>query len=255
MTKQRAKQAIEKIDAAAIAEHILDRLSYRYRPLATSKLFPRDRIRERTIVKIEELEKSWQLKLKDQRFTYGRKHRGEPIRLWSIPSKSALVLQALVALTKAKTIVEIGTSAGYAALHLSAGARANRGTVYTIELLKEKISLAKRYFRDAEATNIKLLRADARRILKGWRFGKIDFVFLDADKENYGAYLDLLLPRMKKDGLIVADNVNDYGHMMQDYLQRVTGTHFAGSRVDKRVTSYYLAALDNGLIITKKLVA
>jgi hypothetical protein len=41
--------------------------------------------------------------------------------------------------------------------------------------------------------------------------------------------------------------------MMEDYLQKITWTHLPKSRVDKRVISYYLAALDNWLIITKKI--
>jgi predicted O-methyltransferase YrrM len=50
----------------------------------------------------------------------------------------------------------------------------------------------------------------------------VDFVFLDADKENYGKYFDLIMPILKVNGLIIADNINDYGHMMEDYLQKIT---------------------------------
>lgn len=58
---------------------------------------------------------------------------------------------------------------------------------------------------------------------------------------------------MRVGGLIVADNINDYGHLMEDYLQKVTGTHLPKSHVDRRVRSFYLAALDNGLMVTKKI--
>lgn len=58
---------------------------------------------------------------------------------------------------------------------------------------------------------------------------------------------------MSKNGLIVADNINDYGHMMQDYLQKVTGTHLPESRCDRRVISTYVAQLDNGIMVTKKI--
>ena len=42
-------------------------------------------------------------------------------------------------------------------------------------------------------------------------------------------------------------------HMMESYLQKVSGTHLPKSRCDKRVISTYLAQLDNGLMITKKI--
>lgn len=129
----------------------------------------------------------------------------------------------------------------------------NEGKVYTIEILDEKIKLACENFSKSGLENIDLLQGEASEILKKWQKEKIDFVFLDADKENYGKYLDLLLPIMNVGGLIVADNINDYGHMMEDYLQKVNGTHLPKSRTDHRVKSYYLAALDNGLMITKKI--
>ena len=127
------------------------------------------------------------------------------------------------------------------------------GRVVTIELLKEKADLARSFFEKSKLDNIELLESEASVVLKDWRLGNVDFVFLDADKENYGKYLNQLLPLMKSGAIIVADNVNDYGHLMEDYLQKVTGTHLPQSRADKRVRSYYLAALDNGLIVTKKL--
>ena len=98
-----------------------------------------------------------------------------------------------------------------------------------------------------------MLHDEASKVLNNWQYGKIDLVFLDADKENYGKYLKQLIPLMSTGGIIIADNINDYGHLMQDYLQKVTGTHLPRSRCDERVISTYVAQLDNGLMITKKI--
>ena len=244
----------EKIDAVYISKLILDKLGLEYEKKNENNLLsPKSKELSSAIENIESIENKWGVSVADEAHTFGRKELNEVIKLWSVPKKSAEVLENLVILTGAKNILEIGTSAGYSTLHLASGAKFNNGTVYTIELLKEKIDLAKANFLKSDLGNITLLEGEALKILENWNYGEIDFVFLDADKENYGKYLDLLLPKMKLGSLVVADNINDYGHMMEDYLQRVTGTHLPKSRIDRRVSSYYLAALDNGLMITKKI--
>jgi len=244
---------IEKIDTVKIAKMIMDKLGVPYSAAQEAKLLkPKGATLAKTLSDIESIEQTWKLEDVDDQHSYGRKQAGEAILLWSVPPKSAQVLENLVVLTGAKTVLEIGTSAGYAALHLAHGASMNEGQVYTVELLKEKSELAAENFKRSGSANVTLINGEASKVLKSSNNGKIDLVFLDADKENYGGYLDLLLPLMNVGGLIVADNINDYGHMMEDYLQKVSGTHLPNSRTEHRVKSYYLAALDNGLMITKK---
>lgn len=206
---------------------------------------------EKVLKNIENVERSWKFQ-PDQKHSYGRKTANEVVGLWSVPKKSAQVLKKFANFLGAKKVLEIGTSAGYSTLHLAAGIKQFGGKVYTIEILRPKIDMAKRNFRESALDNIILLEGKAEHILKKWKFGKVDMVFLDADKGNYGKYFDLLMPIMKVGSIIVADNVNDYGHLMEDYLRKVSGTHFVKSHVDKRVKSYYLAQLDNGLLFTKK---
>ena len=245
---------IEKKDTIVIAKLVMDRLGISYSPDQEKNLLkPKSKELSEAIGNIESIEDTWKLEKSDESHSFGRKHKGEVIGLWSVPPKSAQLLENLVILTGAKNVLEIGTSAGYAALYMAHGASINNGYVNTIELLKEKIDLAKENFSTSGINNITLIEGEASKVLSSWNKGKIDFVFLDADKENYSKYLDLLLPLMNVGGLIVADNINDYGHMMEDYIQKVSGTHLPKSRTDHRVKSYYLAALDNGLMITKKI--
>lgn len=245
---------LELHDTEFITRLGLSRLEAEITDNMTGKLFPEKSTALRnTIESIAAIEDTWEYKSADAAHTYGRKHEGEVIKLWSVPQKSAQVLENLVILTGAKTILEIGTSAGYAALHLAHGAEMTGGTVHTVELLPEKARLAEQNFASAGAENINLIKAEASAVLKDWKFGPIDLIFLDVDKENYGKYLEQLVPLMPIGGLIIADNINDYGHMMEDYLQKVCGTHLPKTRTDHRVKSYYLAALDNGLLFTKKI--
>jgi len=247
--------SLEKQDTVVITKHILDRLNIPFPSAREKKLLaPKRGNLIAAIENIESIEKVWKLNKTDRQYTYGRKYPGESIGLWSVPCKSAQMLENLAVLTGAKNILEVGTSAGYSALHLAHGASQNHGSVYTIENLAEKIDLAKNNFNTSRLKNITLIEGEALSILINWkRKKKLDLVFLDADKENYGKYFDLLVPLLKVGGLIVADNINDYGHMMEDYLQKVSGTHLPRSRTDHRVKSYYLAALDNGLMFTKKI--
>ncbi|TSC66234.1 MAG: hypothetical protein CEO22_156 [Candidatus Berkelbacteria bacterium Gr01-1014_85] len=242
---------IDQIDALFIAKLILERLEVAFDP--KQAVLPLNTSTSKTTKTVEEIENSWEYRAGTDTHSFGRKEKGETIKLWSVPRKSAQVLRNLVILTSAKNVVEVGTSAGYSTLFLADGATQNNGKVTTIELLKEKADLARNFFDQSKLQNISLVEDEASKALENWNQGEIDFVFLDADKENYGKYLDLLIPKMKSGALIVADNINDYGHMMDDYLQRVTGTHLPKSRTDHRVKSYYLAALDNGLMVTKKL--
>jgi len=207
-----------------------------------------------TLRNIESLEKTWEYLPETKKPSFGQKVSREQIRFWSVPPMSARVLAYLSLYTDSKKVLELGTSAGYSTLHLANAMGYTGGKVHTVEILKDKSKLAKENFKHAGLENkIRLLHGDASDILPNWREGKIDLVFLDADKENYGKYFDQLMPLMSQNGIIVADNINDYGHLMVDYLQKVTGTHLPRSRCDSRVTSTYVAQLDNGFMITRKL--
>lgn len=240
----------EESEAKFIAEYMLDKLSLQYKENGNVKKTDK----WNSVIKdIESLETTWAYtpKIKDK--VYGQKQSGESIGLWSVPSLTANILGQVVNLTKAKNVLEIGTSAGYSTLYMASGLNKD-SHIYTIESMPEKIILAKDYFKKSGLDKkITLLEGNASDILNNWDKGQIDFVFLDADKENYSHYLDQLLPYMPINGLIIADNINDYGHMMGDFLQRVSGTHLPESRCDKRVVSVYVAQVDNGLMAIKKI--
>ncbi len=177
--------------------------------------------------------------------------RMDQAKLWSVPKTTAEFLRYFVMATGSTSILEIGTSAGYSGLHLAMGAAYTGGQIMTIERLAKKISISQKVFAEAEITSITQREGNALDILQQ-DSGTYDLVFMDADKENYTHYFDLILPRLKVGGFIIADNVLDYGHLMQPYLDKVLGDNPPGSLLDKRVRSKLLP-LDNGLLITQKL--
>lgn len=203
---------------------------------------------EKTLKDIENDEGKVYFEHNTDKKEFGQKHVGEQIKFWSLPKDSAILLAYFVAFAQSKNILEIGTSVGYSTIHLACGA--NSGDVSTIENFPEKIKLAKENFQKSNIRNIKLFEGNATDILKNIQ--NIDFVFLDADKENYGKYFDQIISKLKVGGYIVADNIFDYGHMMQDFLQKVLGTKYPGSTSDPRVISYTLP-IDNGLLFVRKI--
>lgn len=236
LIKKLLSLALEKLQVS-FGENEIENLSVRFS----------DNV-EKTLKEIEKDESNIYFEHNSDKKEFGQKHAGEQIKFWSLPKDSAMLLAYFVAFAQSKNILEIGTSVGFSTIYLACGA--NSGTVSTIENFPEKIKLAKENFQKSNVNNIKLFEGNATDILKNVQ--NIDFVFLDADKENYGKYFDQIISKLKVGGYIVADNIFDYGHMMQDFLQKVLGTKYPGSTSDPRVISYTLP-IDNGLLFVRKI--
>ena len=115
-------------------------------------------------------------------------------------------LSIITKLIKPKKILEIGTYTGYSAICMAEGLIEN-GIIHTIDINEELISIQNKYFAKSKCDNSIIQHVgDARNIIKSIN-EKFDLVFLDADKENYIEYYELVIEKVKKGGLIIADNV------------------------------------------------
>ena len=115
-------------------------------------------------------------------------------------------LSIITKLLKPKKILEIGTYTGYSAICMSEGLVEN-GIIHTIDINEELVSIQNKYFAKSKCNNSIIQHVgDARNIIKSIN-EKFDLVFLDADKENYIEYYELVIEKVKKGGLIIADNV------------------------------------------------
>ena len=115
-------------------------------------------------------------------------------------------LSMISKLINPEIIVEVGTYTGYSCLCLAEGLKKN-GKIITIEKDEEFASIAKKFFdRSNYKEKISLLIEDATKAIENIS-EKIDLAFIDADKVNYTKYYDMLFPKLKIGGLIVADNV------------------------------------------------
>jgi caffeoyl-CoA O-methyltransferase len=111
------------------------------------------------------------------------------------------------------SILEIGTFTGYSAICLAHGLRPE-GVLHTIDNNPEVAHIAGKFFKESGFEHqIVQHQGDAMDILPSLS-GPYDLVFIDADKENYENYYEAVFPKVRKGGIIIADNVLWYGKVI-----------------------------------------
>ena len=135
-------------------------------------------------------------------------------RMISSPLQGRL-LSFLSKLINPKNILEIGTYTGYSALCLCEGLKKN-GVIHTIDKNEELSKIQKKYF------NLSIFKSqiiqhvgNAKNIIPKLNID-FDLIFIDADKENYIKYFDLVVPKLKSGGLLITDNVLWSGKVLSE---------------------------------------
>lgn len=124
-------------------------------------------------------------------------------------------LSLLSKLIRPQHILEVGTYTGYAALCLAEGLQEN-GTLDTIEINEELVTIQNKYFQLSPwRQQITNHLGDALKIIPTLN-KKFDLVFIDADKENYINYFNLIVPMMSRGGIILSDNVLWSGKVLEE---------------------------------------
>ena len=116
------------------------------------------------------------------------------------------ILSMLSKLINPNAILEIGTYTGYSALCMAEGMQMD-GVLHTIDINEELHDFQRKYFNASDyGDQIIQHTGNALEIIPKLNL-EFDLVFIDADKCNYPKYLDLILPKLKKGGVILSDNV------------------------------------------------
>ena len=125
------------------------------------------------------------------------------------------VLSILSKIIAPKNTLEIGTYTGYATLCLAEGLQEN-GTIDTIDIKEELQNIQRKYF-DLSGKGSQIFQhlGNALEIIPTLD-KKYDLVFMDADKENYLNYLEIIIPKMNPKGVILSDNVLWSGKVLEE---------------------------------------
>ncbi|MFJ5552575.1 class I SAM-dependent methyltransferase [Streptomyces sp. NPDC093225] len=147
-----------------------------------------------------------------------------PLSLMQISPEQGQFISLLVKATGAKKALEVGVFTGYS-LIATALALPEGGTVTALDISEEWTAIAREYAeRAGVADRIDLRIGDARASLdalltREGEAGSYDFVFIDADKENYWAYYEAALALLRPGGLVVVDNVLWHGAVLDPAAQ------------------------------------
>ncbi len=141
--------------------------------------------------------------------------------MWNVAPSEGAFLRDEVVKVKAKRALEIGTSNGYSGIWIALGLAKTGGRLLTLEINQERANLAQENFRAAGVDSLVTLKlGDALEEVPKLQ-GPFEFVFIDAAKQDYLRYLQMVVPLVPSGGVIVAHNVTDLRSMLGDFIQAV----------------------------------
>lgn len=163
------------------------------------------------------------------------------------------ILALLSKLIQPKNILEIGTYTGYASLCLAEG-MATEGRLDTIDCNEELAQMQRKYFDLSPYGNRIYQHLGMAADILPKLSGSYDLVFMDADKENYPHYFDLIIDKMNPGALLISDNVLWSGKVLKegdDEATKALQVYNHKINTDSRVETVILPIRD-GLSLSRK---
>jgi len=141
---------------------------------------------------------------------------------WSVPRRDGEFLRLLIKVTRARNVVEVGTSQGHSTIWMGLAVEQTDGHLTTIEIDKERFVLAQKHISEAGLSQrVTFIRGDAHAEVPKLE-GPFDFVFMDADKEGQLDYFHKLYPKkLIPGGIFLVHNAIRQADSMRDYLDMV----------------------------------
>lgn len=163
-----------------------------------------------------------------------------------IPRDAAEFLSILARAVHAKNIVEIGTSVGYSTIWLAMVARSLGGKVTSFEIDPKKIEIAKSHLNKSGLNDfVEIIHADP--INNPDKIpNNIDFVFLDAEKDDYVSHFNTIYDKLNDGGVVVADNIVSHFRDLKEYIGLV--------RNHDNCNSVMISSIGKGFELTYKFV-
>ncbi len=163
-------------------------------------------------------------------------------------------LSFISTILRPKYVLEIGTFTGYSALCLAEGLEPD-GQLHTIELREPDAITSKANFaKSNKGHQIHLHLGNAKEIIPELAY-EWDLAFIDADKPSYIDYYEMVVPRLSKRGIILADNVFFHGEVLKEPISGKNGKAIDMFNMhvcnDER-TEQVLVSVRDGLLMIKK---
>ncbi len=191
--------------------------------------------------------------LRQELADYTLRHCAQPQML--VGALEAALLQMLVRVSSARRLLEIGLYTGYSALAM-AEALPDDGEITSCDINPQTSAIAQSFFdRSPHGRKIAVRLGPALTTLKTLSADRpFDFAFLDADKENYPAYYEALLPLLRPGGLLAADNALWSGRVLdpKEKTDHALVTFNQGVQVDPRVENVLLPVRDGVMLVRKR---
>jgi caffeoyl-CoA O-methyltransferase len=162
-------------------------------------------------------------------------------------------LRILVSIMGARRVLELGTFTGYSALMMAA-ALPDDGVLYTLDNNEEHLKIARKYFSMVDYGNrIVPIFGNALDTL-GTLDELFDMAFIDADKENYPVYYEMVMDRLRSGGIILFDNMLRKGDVLNPKDERARATAALNERIteDERVENVLLTVRDGIMLVRKR---
>ena len=163
-------------------------------------------------------------------------------------------LAALVRLTGAKRILELGTFTGYSSISMASALPAD-GRITTCDVDPDATAIARRYMDESgHGDKIEIRLGPALETIETLE-GPFDLVFIDADKPNYANYYEAALPLLAENGVLIADNVLWSGRVVEPDGDESTEAIMAFNehvKNDSRVVSVMLTVRDGMTLVQKR---
>lgn len=165
-----------------------------------------------------------------------------------------ILLQLLVKISGAKSALEIGTFTGYSGLRI-ASALPENGRLLCCDINPETSKIARKYFdKSGYGHKIEIKIAPALETLEALKNERFDFVFIDADKENYPNYFNKVIEMVHSGGLILIDNCIWSGEVLDPKTPEAKAINLVNQMVfsDSRVENTLLTIRDGIMLIRKR---
>lgn len=142
---------------------------------------------------------------------------------WNISHQTGNFISMLIKATGAKNVLELGTSNGYSGLWIADALKYTNGHLITIEFWEKRQCLARKYINECGLSDYVTFKiGQAYDIIKDEINEQFDLVFIDANKQEYIKFFEVIHPLLKKGGIILADNVTSHAKKVEPFVSAIS---------------------------------